>query len=95
VLDVSFIGLKNIIDTVVSFGHNATEYFLLIKPQFEVGFGNTKKGIVRDLEKVNDILLSYTRLLKEKGFAIVTIDPCVIEGGDGNQEYFAYCSNRS
>lgn len=93
VADVSFISLEKILDMLISFGTSGTEYFLLIKPQFEVGFGNTKKGIVKDVSLVNLTIQKYTHLLTLKGLSNVTIFPCLIKGGDGNQEYFIYVKN--
>ena len=63
-------------------------YFLLIKPQFEVGKGNTKKGIVKDINLVDKILSEYKNLSEDLGLKNVEIYPCHIKGGDGNQEYF-------
>jgi 23S rRNA (cytidine1920-2'-O)/16S rRNA (cytidine1409-2'-O)-methyltransferase len=90
VADLSFISLQKVIDTLLSFGTTGTEYFLLIKPQFEVGFGNTKKGIVKDQSLVESILTTYNSHCKEVGLHDVKILPCAITGGDGNQEYFMY-----
>lgn len=91
VADVSFISLDILIDTILTLGHHSSEYFLLIKPQFEVGARNTKKGIVRDEALVHNVLEKYRILLQKKGKSTVTIFPCSIKGGDGNQEYFVYC----
>ena len=90
VADLSFISLQKVIDTLLSFGSTGTEYFLLIKPQFEVGLGNTKKGIVKDQPLVEVVLTTYNTSFKEAGLHDVTIFPCRITGGDGNQEYFIY-----
>lgn len=88
--DISFIALDKIFDTILNFGNNGTHYFLLIKPQFEVGKGNTKKGIVRDEALVATIIQKYKQLALDRGLHDVSITPCVISGGDGNQEYFLY-----
>ncbi len=88
--DLSFVPLENVFDTVVSFGKNGTKYFLLIKPQFEVGKGNTKKGIVRDQTLVLAVLKKYEQLALHMKLVDISIYPCKIEGGDGNQEYFLY-----
>jgi 23S rRNA (cytidine1920-2'-O)/16S rRNA (cytidine1409-2'-O)-methyltransferase len=90
VADVSFIALEKIIETIISFGHQDSEFFLLIKPQFEVGFGNTKKGIVKDKNLVEKILNKYKENLKLRHAKDIHIFPCVLQGGDGNQEYFLY-----
>ena len=84
------ISLEKIIYTIISFGHSDSVYFLLIKPQFEVGFGNTKKGIVKNFSLVEEVLTKYTSLFLEKGVSDVQIFPCSLQGGDGNQEYFIY-----
>lgn len=90
VADLSFISLEPIMDTIARFGNDAAEYFLLVKPQFEVGKGNTKKGIVKDQSLVSDILRKYEVLAKMHGWDEVQLFPCHIQGGDGNQEYFLY-----
>lgn len=90
VADLSFIPLKQVVENIISFGKKDTAFFLLIKPQFEVGKGNTKKGVVKDTLLVSQVLSSYEVLLKEKGLISMSIFPCNIEGGDGNQEYFLY-----
>ena len=88
VVDLSFIQLKNVLKNIVDFGKSGTYYFLLIKPQFEVGKGNTKKGIVKDIVLVNEVLSEYESLAEELGLKDIKVFPCKIEGGDGNQEYF-------
>jgi len=88
VADLSFIPLSYVFDSMLSFGASDTQYFLLIKPQFEVGKGNTKKGIVKDIKRVDAILENYKKSATEKGMKDVTIIPCRIQGGEGNQEFF-------
>ena len=90
VVDLSFISLTTVVDTILSLGKSNSEYFILIKPQFEVGFGNTKKGIVKDIKLVEAVISNYKSLLTEKQLQEVKIFPCTITGGDGNQEYFLY-----
>lgn len=90
VADLSFIPLEKVLDTLISFGQPTSEYFLLIKPQFEVGAGNTKKGIVKNTVLVEQILEKYKSLLESKGFTHVTVFPSRVVGGDGNQEYFLH-----
>jgi 23S rRNA (cytidine1920-2'-O)/16S rRNA (cytidine1409-2'-O)-methyltransferase len=90
VVDLSFISLTKVIDILISLGTDGTDYFLLIKPQFEVGFGNTKKGIVKDKALIEDVVAMYSTVCKEKGLYEVKLFPCAITGGDGNQEYFIH-----
>lgn len=90
VADLSFISLFKVMEKILSFGSLGSYYFLLIKPQFEVGKGNTKKGVVKDIALVKDILENYRIFLKSHNVKDLTILPCVIQGGDGNQEYFLH-----
>lgn len=88
VADLSFISLEAVLDTIIGLGIPGAGFFLLIKPQFEVGKGNTKKGIVKDDNLITELLRKYEVLAKTKGFQSVLIMPCHIQGGDGNQEFF-------
>jgi 23S rRNA (cytidine1920-2'-O)/16S rRNA (cytidine1409-2'-O)-methyltransferase len=88
VADLSFIPLEYIFDDIKRFCKKTTLLFLLIKPQFEVGKGNTKKGIVRDTSLVEGLLEKYRKKFSENWAVSVQIFPCHIQGGDGNQEYF-------
>lgn len=91
VADLSFISIKEVVESIVSLGtKNITKYFLLIKPQFEVGKGNTKKGVVKNETLVSDILNNIQKILTEQGLFGVRVFPCHIKGKDGNQEYFIY-----
>ncbi len=90
VADLSFISLEKVIETIFTFGANGSLFFLLIKPQFEVGFGNTKKGIVKDIVLTKEVLIKYKYFFKAKKVLDLQICPCRIEGSDGNQEYFVY-----
>lgn len=90
VADLSFIPLERVIDSIFTFGTKGTHYFLLIKPQFEVGKGNTKKGIVKNKEKVEEVLQKYTDIATTRGLQGVEVSPSIITGGDGNQEYFLF-----
>lgn len=88
--DLSFISLHIVLRKCLSFGKVGTHFFLLIKPQFEVGKGNTKKGIVRDKALVEQLMSTYRKEAENLGLHDVQIVPCHIQGGDGNQEYFLY-----
>jgi 23S rRNA (cytidine1920-2'-O)/16S rRNA (cytidine1409-2'-O)-methyltransferase len=90
VADLSFIPLEHVFDDIIAFGKPGTSFILLIKPQFEVGKGNTKKGIVREDTLVLKILDKYKEITKEKGFKNVETFASSLQGGDGNQEYFLF-----
>ncbi len=90
VADLSFIPLTHVMDDIVRLSQKGAKCFLLIKPQFEVGKGNTKKGIVKDEAIVEEVLEYYKQIAEERGMRGVKIYPSHIQGGDGNQEYFLY-----
>ncbi len=90
VADLSFISLRQVVEDIIAFGISGTSFFLLIKPQFEVGKGNTKKGIVKDMSLVESIREEYSNLAMALGLRDVRVYESHIQGGDGNQEYFLY-----
>ncbi|MEN9551629.1 MAG: hypothetical protein RI935_6 [Candidatus Parcubacteria bacterium] len=91
VADLSFIPLKKVVDDIARLSQSGTLCFLLIKPQFEVGKGNLKKGILKNEALLEPLFLDYRTLFEDKGFIEIDIQPCSIKGGDGNQEYFLVC----
>lgn len=92
--DVSFISLDKIISSIIRLSDAGTEVLCLIKPQFEVGKGNTKKGIVKDESLHETVLSSIEELFIKNGFGIREIFPSPIVGGDGNREFFIYALRR-
>lgn len=90
VADLSFISFQGIFEILPKFAHLETECFILIKPQFEVGKGNTKKGIVKDDDLVHEVLNKMNETCTNVGGNNIQVFPCRIQGGDGNQEYFLY-----
>lgn len=88
--DVSFISLHHIVPELARLSKAGTVIIFLIKPQFEVGKGSTKKGIVRDEAVYGDVLLGIEKTFMEHGFTVNDTFPSSIEGGDGNKEFFIY-----
>ncbi len=86
--DVSFIPLFSLLETIFSFSKAGTFFCLLIKPQFEVGKGNTKKGIVKDISLTSATLDKYEKYVRERGGKNIVTSKSALRGGDGNQEYF-------
>ena len=87
-VDVSFISLKLVIPAVGNILKPRATLLALIKPQFEAGRRDVKKGIVRDgavhTTVCNDIGMFMTAL----GWRIGGVAPSAILGGDGNREFF-------
>lgn len=91
VADVSFISLTKILPACMQFLKDSGELVVLIKPQFELGPGQTDKGVVRDeglRQQAVDIVTDFCR--EELGLIIKGVVPSKILGPKGNQEFMAY-----
>ena len=90
VMDVSFISITNVFDSLKKFFKADTKLMALIKPQFEVEKDMiVKGGIVRD--KKNQIF-AVERVIKEAekhGLYLEKLDFSPIKGGKGNSEYIS------
>ena len=91
VSDVSFISLTLVLPPCMTWLRSGGLVVALIKPQFEVGPGQTVKGVVRDealrlsaVDKVTEFCRS------ELGLRLEGVTPAAIKGPKGNQEYLAY-----
>lgn len=89
VADVSFISLTMVLPHCLRWLKPGGLAVCLIKPQFEVGPGQTRKGVVRDealrQEAVDRVLGFCSRL----GLGCLGTIPAAIRGPKGNQEYLA------
>jgi 23S rRNA (cytidine1920-2'-O)/16S rRNA (cytidine1409-2'-O)-methyltransferase len=85
-VDVSFISLKLVLPAVGALLQPRAAIVALIKPQFEVGPGETKKGIVRDAIVRERICEDIAAFLSAQGWRVGGHIPSPIRGGDGNRE---------
>jgi 23S rRNA (cytidine1920-2'-O)/16S rRNA (cytidine1409-2'-O)-methyltransferase len=60
----------------------------LIKPQFEAGRRDVKKGIVRDGTVHTAVCNDIGAFLTALGWRVGGVAPSAIPGGDGNHEFF-------
>lgn len=87
VIDVSFISLKQALPAALKLAARPVQLIALIKPQFEAGRGQLKKGIVRDEAVRRQVCDDVAALLTSLGAGVLGVIPSPIEGGDGNVEY--------
>ncbi|SCY90226.1 TlyA family RNA methyltransferase [Microvirga guangxiensis] len=87
VSDVSFISLKLVLPTSVALLKPQAKLAVLVKPQFEAGRDNVKKGIVRDEAVHRAVCEDIRTFIASLGFTVDGIVPSPIEGGDGNREF--------
>lgn len=88
VIDVSFISLKKVLPKVATLLPAGAAILALVKPQFEVGPKNLKKGVVRS-DAVREACLDELRqFVSAGGFLYRGASPSRLKGPKGNQEYF-------
>lgn len=86
--DVSFIGLKDIIDAIDKLAKR--DIILLFKPQFEVGrqAKRNKKGVVTDTEAVYKAQENFEAQAEKKKWHLCIKEDSILRGKEGNLEIF-------
>jgi 23S rRNA (cytidine1920-2'-O)/16S rRNA (cytidine1409-2'-O)-methyltransferase len=87
-VDVSFISLKLVLRAVGKILKARATLVALIKPQFEAGRRDVKKGIVRDAAIHAAVCNDIGAFLTALGWRVGGVVPAAIHGGDGNREFF-------
>jgi len=87
--DLSFISIVKVFDAIRE-AFSPAEGIILIKPQFEAGPGDHKKGVVRSRESHLRILVSVISSLLEKGMSMMGLVHSPIKGPKGNIEFLLY-----
>lgn len=86
--DLSFISLRIVLPALVA-SVPADEFVLLVKPQFEVGRGGVREGIVHDADLRNDALMNVLWAAWDLGLGTSGLAASPIIGTHGNHEYLA------
>jgi 23S rRNA (cytidine1920-2'-O)/16S rRNA (cytidine1409-2'-O)-methyltransferase len=87
--DVSFISLTLVLPGVVQFLKPEGQLLMLVKPQFELQPGQVgKHGIVRDTSLYAFVEDRVRTTLAGLGLKTTAWQDSVIDGGDGNKEFF-------
>lgn len=90
VADVSFISLTLVLEPCMAWLKPGGWVAALIKPQFELGPGQTVKGVVRSeqaRQQAIDKVVTYAREVLH--LDCLSVVPAAIKGPKGNQEYLA------
>lgn len=87
VCDVSFISLRLVLPAVLPLLGPDAEAIVLVKPQFEVGRGRSRDGIVRDAAARTESVEAVKACLTDLGWQVTGECPSPIAGGDGNIEF--------
>jgi 23S rRNA (cytidine1920-2'-O)/16S rRNA (cytidine1409-2'-O)-methyltransferase len=89
--DLSFISIVKAFDAIRE-AFSPAEGVILIKPQFEAGPGDHKKGVVRKPDAHREILVRVLAALAGKGMVFKGLTHSPIRGPKGNIEFLAHCS---
>jgi 23S rRNA (cytidine1920-2'-O)/16S rRNA (cytidine1409-2'-O)-methyltransferase len=84
-IDVSFISITLLFDSLKRISTKDTKIIALIKPQFE--YGSRHPGVFKDTKVVQEILKKLRPKWREAGFEIIKEMPSPILGKEGNQEF--------
>lgn len=96
VIDASFIGLGKLLPAVVRCLAPGGELVALVKPQFEVGREEARrgKGVVRDPEVRAAAIAGATADVKAAGLEVLASCDSTLEGPKGNREAFVHACKR-
>lgn len=86
--DLSFISLRLVLPALAE-AVPADDFVLLVKPQFEVGRGGVREGIVHDAGLRNDALMNVLWAAWDLGLGTSGLAASPIVGTHGNHEYLA------
>jgi 23S rRNA (cytidine1920-2'-O)/16S rRNA (cytidine1409-2'-O)-methyltransferase len=90
VIDVSFISLKLVIPPIMELLLKDSFIIALIKPQFEAGRHQVKKGVVRDPLLHQEIVENMCRFFEDQNLKVKGTLTSPVLGPKGNKEFLAY-----
>jgi 23S rRNA (cytidine1920-2'-O)/16S rRNA (cytidine1409-2'-O)-methyltransferase len=89
-VDVSFISLAKVIPAVAACLAADGEILALVKPQFELGRGRARGGVVRSSAERREALLAVARAALQLGLVVRGFAPSGLPGPKGNRETFVW-----
>ena len=89
-IDVSFISLSKILPVVPPLLTAGADVVALVKPQFEAGRTEVRKGIIRDPAVHDRVLAEVAAAGAEVGLTSVASTPSPVTGQKGNVEFLAH-----
>jgi 23S rRNA (cytidine1920-2'-O)/16S rRNA (cytidine1409-2'-O)-methyltransferase len=88
--DVSFISLLTALPPALALAAPGWRALVLVKPQFEAGRAEVKKGVVRDPGVHRRVLRDIADATPEWGARVVGVVDSGLPGPKGNREFFLY-----
>ncbi|MDR5701759.1 TlyA family RNA methyltransferase [Agromyces aerolatus] len=93
--DLSFISLTNVLPALQASAADDADLVLLVKPQFEVGRGGVREGVVRDASARSDAVMGVLWAAFDLGLGVLGVIASPIAGGHGNHEYLVHLRARA
>ena len=91
-IDVSFISLAKVLSPVGRCLAGDGEVLALVKPQFELGPGRAKRGVVREAADRREAILTAARSAQAIGLTVRGLASSGLPGPKGNRETFIWCA---
>jgi 23S rRNA (cytidine1920-2'-O)/16S rRNA (cytidine1409-2'-O)-methyltransferase len=90
-IDVSFISLRQVLETTRACLGPGADIVALVKPQFELGKGRVgKSGIVRDPAHWDEVLTGLVTFARQRDLSPSGIARSALPGAKGNVEFFLH-----
>jgi 23S rRNA (cytidine1920-2'-O)/16S rRNA (cytidine1409-2'-O)-methyltransferase len=89
-IDVSFISLRQILPVVPPLLRPGADVVALVKPQFEAGRAEVRKGVIRDAAVHQRVIDEVSASAAAVGLTPVASTPSPITGQKGNVEFFLH-----
>ena len=89
-MDVSFISLATVLPAVLRCMGAGWRGVLLVKPQFEAGRAEVRRGVVRDPAVHARTVQDCCDWLAERGVAVLGVCDSSLPGPAGNREFLVY-----
>jgi 23S rRNA (cytidine1920-2'-O)/16S rRNA (cytidine1409-2'-O)-methyltransferase len=90
-VDVSFISLTKVLPAVAGCLGSHSEILALVKPQFELGRGRVRGGVVRSAAERREALRAVAKAAREIGLGVRGFASSGLPGPKGNRETFVWC----
>ncbi|WP_159605444.1 TlyA family RNA methyltransferase [Agromyces humi] len=90
--DLSFISLTTVLPALRASAADDADFVLLVKPQFEVGRGGVREGVVRDAALRAEALANVLWAAFDLGLGTAGVLSSPIVGSHGNHEYLVHLS---
>jgi 23S rRNA (cytidine1920-2'-O)/16S rRNA (cytidine1409-2'-O)-methyltransferase len=91
--DVSFISLRLVLPAVLAAAADPWRAVLLVKPQFEAGPKDVRRGVVRDPAVRERVLHDVGDFVTCRGAVILGVCDSSLPGPAGNREYLMYVAS--